>query len=190
MMALLSTVISTEGGPMEAWCLRMNTDTKPLSVSSDAVGAALMSTTTMLSSNKIFYPLLVLVTSEASGLAIEIFEFVDDQLNKRAFTGKEKWKFDNEDKIHECPAMAMGPSPPVICLCWKSYVVIIVRVRGLLLYYKLTENELKLVMKHDFRRYVVDAGIQSRDGNGGVEVAALVCEEDKKDGRIVTLHLK
>ena len=98
----------------------------------------------------------------------------------------------DDDEIYEAPTMAMGSSPPILCICWKRHIVIIIRERGLLISFEYDSNDLTLSFKHKFDRYVVDAGIQSDEtgSDPSVRVCVLLSEPGKKDGKIMKIALK
>ena len=184
------TCTSTIGDPVEAWCLTVHNESKPLCVSSDVLGAALFCTSNMLSSSQAFNPLLVLATAKDNGIIIELFNLSIDPLCKENINVREIWDFSQDDIVHEAPTMAMGASPSVFCLCWNKVVAIIARDRGLMACYEFDGNVLRLIYQHHFKRYVVDAGLQSNEMGKGVQVVALVCEKSSRDGRIITVQLE
>jgi hypothetical protein len=190
--ALVLTCTSASSDPVEAWCIPVHTQSKPLCISLNILGAALFCTDSMLISSKAFSPLLVTAIKENTGVAIELFSLSNDPLTKESICTREILDLSYSDIIYDAPTMAMGSSPPILCLCWKKYVVIIIRDRGLLVYYQFFEqkNKMSLVSKYEFNRYVIDAGIKSSEIDDGIQISALVCETDKKDGRIVTVRLK
>lgn len=157
-------------------------------ISQDTLGAALFCTTPLHLSKQAFYPLLTTVTEEKNGIAIELFSLSNEPLQTVSMNIKKILEFGPDEKVYPHPTMAMGSSPPVLCLCWKIYLIIIVRDRGLLVQYEFSESELKLIFKHKLNRYIVDAGMKSNGDN--VQVSALISEPDTKDGRIITVHLK
>lgn len=189
-IALILTCATTGAHPIEAWCMPIQSEDRPLCVSSDTSGAALLCTEPMMSVKKEFSPLLVITRTMTNGIFIDLYALSLDPLKAESLNIEEFVEI-SDDKIYKAPTMAMGPSPPVLCLCWKKHVVIIVRDRGLLLSYEYScdNNSISLSFKHNFGRYVVDAGIQSTDSDI-VKVCALVSEEDTKDGSIVKVHLK
>lgn len=187
---MVLTCASTIGDPVEAWCLTVHNESKPLCVSSDVLGAALFCTSYMLSSGQAFNPLLVIATAKNNGVIIELFNLSNDPLCKENINIKEIWDFSQGNIVHDAPTMAMGASPSVFCLCWNKIVAIIVRDRGLMACYKFDGNALTFIFQYDFKRYVVDAGLQSSEIENGVQVVALVCEKSSRDGRIVTVQLE
>mmetsp|Transcript_9018 Transcript_9018/g.13449 ORF Transcript_9018/g.13449 Transcript_9018/m.13449 type:complete len:594 (+) Transcript_9018:2-1783(+) len=188
-VALVLTCTSTASDPIQAWCIPLNNQSKPLCVSQDTLGAALFCTIPMHLSKKAFNPLLTMVTKEKNGVVIELLSLSNDPLQTESTNIKETLDFGPDEGIFETPTMAMGSSPSVFCLCWKKYLIIIVRDRGLLVHYEFFEDDLKLVFKHHLKHYVVDAGLKSSANNEKVEIFVLVSEPNKKDGRIVTIHL-
>ena len=189
-VALVLTCTSTVGDPVEAWCLTVHNESKPLCVSSDVLGAALFCTSSMFSSSQAFNPLLVLATEKTNGIIVELYKLSNDPLCIENINAGEIWDFNRGDAVHEAPTMAMGTSPAVFCLCWNKLVAIVVRDRGLMACYEFNGNALSLIFKHNFKHYVVDAGLQSNEMGDGIQVVVLVCEEGCKDGRIVTVKLE
>ena len=124
-----------------------------------------------------------------NGIVTELFSLSNVPLEKESLHIREILEFNVDAMIYDAPTMAMGSSPSVLCLCWKKHIVIIMRDRGLLVYYEFVENTMNLVCKHEFERYVVDAAMQSNARNDGIDITAMVCESDRGDGRIVKLQL-
>lgn len=188
-MALLLSCSSTVAEPVEAWYITLLNDESPYCISTDVLGAALFCTPTMLNSKESFNPLVVLVTAniKTNGIALELFDFANGRSQKIIQVNLD---LSNENELYEIPMMAMGPLPSVLCLCQGKFVVVIVRDRGLLMYYEFSGSSLSLVLKHYFGRYVVDAAIQTSGGDSSLDVVALVCENDAKDGRTVKLPLR
>ncbi len=190
-----STTTSETTTTIEAWCIALSIETNINCICGDVLGAALYCTPTMLSSGVAFNPFVVVATDvrEKSGIVIEIYElFNNGPWDRKETNARAILNLSQKDEVYEIPTMAMGPSPPVLCVCWDKFIVIIVRDRGLLECYELLENTmtLHLLLKHDFGSYVVDAGLQTRKSDDGIDIVALVCESNTKDGRIVTLSLK
>lgn len=188
-----SATASATTTTIEAWCIALSIETSINCICGDVLGAALYCTPAMLSSGAAFNPLVVVATDirETSGIVIELYELLNnDPWDRKETNVRAILNLSQKDEVYEIPTMAMGSSPPVLCLCWDKFIVIIVRDWGLLACYELLENTMTLVLKHDFGRYVVDAGIQTRKTDDGIDIVALVCESNTKDGRIVTLSLK
>jgi len=189
-LSSIALVLTTFEDSVEAWCVPVFGNSTSLCVATNILGGALFCTTSMLSLKRAFDPLVVLVTnSEGGSIAIEVFEIMNSPFEKQKICIKDIDIFEEDDIVYEIPTLAMGASPSALCLCWKDFIVIIFRDRGLLLYYKFVENKINQVAKHRFERFVVDAGIQTNDDGTGVVVAALLCEPNKKDGHIAKIHL-
>lgn len=190
-VALILTCTTSGVDPIEAWCVPIQSEEVPLCVSSDTMGAALLCTESMMLSKGGFNPLLILTKMETDVIFIEVFSISRNPLTAESCT-RTSLEINDDDEIYEAPTMAMGSSPPILCLCWKSHIVIIIRERGLLISFKYDSNDLTLSFKHKFDRYVVDAGMQSDEigCDSSVKVCVLLSEPGKKDGRIVKITLK
>ncbi len=191
-VALVLSCTTTGVDPIEAWCMAIQSNEEPLCVSTNIVGSALLCTEAMMSTSDAFSPLLIIAKEESTGVFIELFSLTTSPLRAETLNVNKSVVFSSDDEIYEAPTMAMGPSPPVLCLCWKRHIVVIIRERGLLLSYHYSgeSKTLKFSFKHKLGNYVIDGGLQSDETvTGGVKVCALVSEPDKKDGRIVKINL-
>lgn len=186
-VALILTCTTTDVDPIEAWCMPIESEDEPFCVSPDTLGAALLCTESMTLSEESFDPLLVLTRMKSNGISIELYALSHNPMKAESMNIHEFLEISYE--IFEAPTMAMGSSPPVLCLCWKKNVVIIVRDRGLLVTYEYDNHILSFSFKHEFGRYVVDAGIQTSE-TANTKICALVSERNKKDGRIVKIDLE
>lgn len=191
-VALILSCTTTGKDPIEAWCMPLGSEDEPLCLSTDILGAALFCTEPMMLSEDEFSPLFVMAKAETEDISFEIFSLSCNPLKSVFLGAKEIITLSSDDMIYEAPTMAMGASPPVLCLCWKNHIVIIIRERGILLSYKYSyeTNSLSPSFTHEFESYVVDAGLQSDATTGaGVKICALVSEPDKKDGRVIKINL-
>lgn len=180
---------------IEAWCLSVGGGMRPLCVSENVLGAALVNphTTNILCA---FLPLVAIasqrnawdkeitlalhainVDRDSETMAIEdvIAEVVISQTINEQFGA---------------PTMAMGTAPAAFCLSCQDFVVVTLRSVGYLAAYKFANKKLDLVHEMKLERYIVDAAIRAQPGLSGIEVVVLACEpNDVRDGRILTINI-
>jgi hypothetical protein len=144
-----------------------------------------------------FLPLLVTVARADGTLEIELIPVLEDPSNPGTLEigdAVENVLLDEspfDDIDYSPPALAMGSAPEVICNSFGNTVTIVVRKKGLMVTYEITENGLELVTQQLVGQYIVDAIMKDSDTEGGVTILLLVCDnENNKDGRVLSIPFR
>lgn len=196
-IALILTSTNTMGAPVEAWCLQMYGESPALCLSSNILGAALLQPKNLENLIEEFDPhvLMVSQTESPDKISLEIFSLTKDE--KTGSVAKHNIVTSTllniilpEDVNITEPSMAMGTSPPILCLCCRSHVVVILRSVGAFFTYQLIDDRLNITGEKYTNRYVIDAAIKPGAEDHVAEVVALLCEDgNAKDGKLVTFRL-
>ena len=191
---VLASSANLQGEPVEVWCLSVSGGLKPLCLSTDALGGAFFNQNSF--GSDAFEPFVVILSGTSLGddrldISLDMYRLIIDQdeeiflIEETAATAQ--FSCSKDDRT-SAPTMAMGTSPMCFCLSHRNAIIAIVRDEGLFVVYRYADGKLNLVDKIRHNRYVVDAAIKDQDEADGVDIVALLCDNDNvKDGRIVTI---
>lgn len=193
--ALLLAASSSSPLGLQAWIVPVCGDSRALLASSAVMGACLCQP--LGCNGQPFLPLLVTVARADGTLEIELISLLEEATNPGtleigdavASVLLDESPFDDID--YAPPALAMGSAPEVICNSLGNTVTIVVRKKGLVVTYDVTEDGLELVTQQLVGQFIVDAILKHCDTEGGVTILLLVCDnENNKDGRVLSIPFR
>lgn len=194
-VALVLASSVTSDVAVEAYCIPMHTESSPLCISLDVLGAALYRPPTDGASFSHFLPYVATVFRDEDSqfvLTVQDLRYTSDTNDSLGFGGSiDSTILDVGDIFEEysSPPMSMGTSPEAFCCCHGGFIVVVMRRIGMIFAYDFTSAYLSLVGKSKLGQYVVDAAIRSSGVQDQTEVVLLLCENsDSKDGRIATVR--
>lgn len=198
-VALVLVSSAASDTAVEAYCIAMDGTSSLLCISTDILGAALYHPLASIVSPSHFLPFLLSVNAdETSQYILNVEDLREDSDRDGSLIRGEIMASIVLDigggsslDSYNPPAMSMGTSPEVLCLCLDGFIVAILRRNGLVFSYDFSSGQLSLVGKSQLGCYVVDGAMRASDDEGYVELVLLLCDENENtvDGRIATVKM-
>lgn len=184
-------ILASSDDCLETWVVSIAEGFTSLCLSKDVLGCCLVNTQEI---GGRYEPLVCVVSSGLSDSHYRVSLFkIESNVEEKAVLSKGCIANDticfNKHNLLEPPTMAMGESPPVLCLHLYPYIVIIIRNKGHVFKFKYIHGSLLPDGDVLLERYVVDAAITSGGPLTSSEIIALVSEGDR-DGRIIRMVLQ
>lgn len=189
-LASVGLILASFDDYLEAWAVSISEGLTSLCLSTDVLGGCLVNAQT---AGGRFDPLVCLVSNGPSDSQYEVsLNKIKSDVGEKVIQSEDCIAHDtiyfNKDIALEPPTMAMGESPPVLCLYLDPHIVIIIRDKGHVFKFKYIDGSLLSNGDVNLDRFVVDAAIIGGKMPTSVEMLALVSEGDR-DGRIVRMVL-